>query len=373
MRIRIITRYILKEMAGPFFVGFILFTLIFLSDKMTELTDLIINCGVGIFTIIQLLVFIMPAFLAITMPMGVLIGVLVAFNRLNSDNEIIAMKISGVHIKTLILPVLAASLIGSIIMIGWNNYVLPWGNSSFKSLVYKITSERASIAIQQKVFVSDFDRFTFYVDEKDDKNAFKNVMVFTQETENDPSYFISAKTGSVHSDPKEKAVYLRLEDGTLHQANSKEKNLYSRIKFKSYDINLDLKNKLAGMVSNEKSAREMDLTELGSEIAKSFQKGINTNNLKVEYHKKIAIPFACTAFTIIGIALGISIRVKGRSLSFLISLGLILIYYFLLIAGEIAGSRGTLTPWFAMWLPNILTGISGVILLYLAVKEKVSL
>ena len=368
-----ITRYILKEMAGPFFVGFILFTLIFLSDKMTELTDLVINCGVGIFTTIQLLIYIMPAFLAITMPMGVLVGVMVAFNRLNSDNEIIAMKISGVHIRTLILPVLIASFVGSFIMIGWNNYVLPWGNSSFKNLVYKITSERASLAIQQKVFVSDFDKFVFYVDEKDDKNSFKNIMVFTQETENEPSYFISAKTGSVHSDPKEKAVYLRLEDGTLHQANSKEKNLYSRIKFASYDINLDLKNKLAGMVSNEKSAREMNLKELGGEITKSFQKGINTNNLKVEYHKKIAIPFACTAFTIIGIALGISIKIKGRSLSFLISLGLILVYYFLLIAGEIAGSGGFIRPWLAMWLPNMLTGAAGSILLYLAIREKVSI
>ncbi|OGF45610.1 MAG: LPS export ABC transporter permease LptF [Candidatus Firestonebacteria bacterium RIFOXYC2_FULL_39_67] len=373
MKIKIITKYILKEMVGPFFVGFILFTLIFLSDKMTELTDLVINCGVGIFTTLQLLIFIMPAFLAITMPMGVLVGVMVAFNRLNSDNEIIAMKISGIHIRTLIFPVLTASLIGSFIMIGWNNYVLPWGNSSFKNLVYKITSERASLAIQQKVFVSDFDKFVFYVDEKDDKNTFKNIIVFTQETENEPSYFISAKTGSIHSDPMEKAVYLRLEDGTFHQANPKERNLYSRIKFNSYDINLDLKNKLAGMVSNEKSAREMDLTELGSEITKSFQKGINTNNLKVEYHKKIAIPFACTAFTIIGIALGISIRVKGRSLSFLISLVLILFYYFLLIAGEITGSGGLLIPWLAMWLPNIITCIAGVILLYLSIREKISL
>ncbi|MFH1073939.1 MAG: LptF/LptG family permease, partial [Candidatus Firestonebacteria bacterium] len=138
-------------------------------------------------------------------------------------------------------------------------------------------------------------------------------------------------------------------------------------------INLDLKNKLAGKVSNEKSAREMDLKELGSEITTSFQKGINTNNLKVEYHKKVAIPFACTAFTVIGIALGISIRVKGRSLSFLISLGLILFYYFILIAGEIAGSGGFLVPWLAMWLPNIITGICGIILLYLSLREKVSI
>ena len=373
MKLRIITGYILKEMLGPFFLGFVLFTLIFLSDKMTELTDLVINCGVGVFTTLELLIYIMPAFLAITMPMGVLVGVMVAFNRLNSDNEIIAMKISGVNIRNLILPVLAASLLGSFIMIGWNNYVLPWGNSSFKNLVYKITSERASLAIQQKVFVTDFDKFIFYVDEKDDKNTFDNITVFARETGEEPSYFISAKHGSIHSDPSEKAVYLRLEDGTVHQANPKEKNFYSRIKFNSYDINIDLKNKLAGMITNEKSPREMGIKELGGEIARSFQKGINTNNLKVEYHKKISIPFACTAFTIMGIALGISIKVKGTSLSFLISLGLILVYYFLLVAGEIAGSGGYLTPWFAMWLPNIVTGVSGTILLYLAVREKVSI
>lgn len=370
---KILPRYILKEIAGPFLGGFILFTLIFLSDKMTMLADLVINCGIDFLTTLKLLIYIMPAFIAITMPMGVLVGVLAAFNRLNSDNEIISMKINGVSIRSIILPVLAASLLCSLFMIGWNNNVLPRGNTAFKNLVYKITSERASIAIQQKVFVTDFDKFTFYVNEKDGKSTFKDIMVFTRENETDPSYFISAVSGSVFSDPKEKAVYLRLENGTLHQVNPKDSKLYSRIQFRSYDINLDLKNRLSGMVSNEKSAREMNLKELGRTIRDSFKKGINTNNLKIEYHKKVAIPFACTAFAIIGIALGISIKTKGRSLNFIISLGLILFYYFFLIAGEIAGSEGFLIPWFAVWLPNIVTGAAGLFLLYFAAREKVTL
>lgn len=371
---KIISKYILKEMVGPFLVGFSLFTFIFLSDKMTELADLVINYGVDFLTTLKLFIFIMPAFLAITMPMGVLVGVMVAFNRLNSDNEIIAMKLSGLNIRSLITPVLISSLVVSILMVGWNNYVLTWGNTSFRNLVYTITRDHAAMVIQKKIFISDFDKFVFYVDEKDDQTGFlNNIMVFTQETETEPAYYISAGTGYVFSDPKEKTVYLRLDNGYLHQVNSKNKTVYSKIKFSNYNIILDLKNKLSGMISNEKSAREMDLKELGKEIKKTFALGINTNVLKVEWHKKLAIPFACMAFAIIGIALGISIRIKGTSLGFLLSLGLILVYYFLLLAGEIAGSKGTIAPWLSMWLPNIVTTIVGITIMYLAAKEKVSI
>ncbi len=371
---KILPKYILKEMIGPFLAGFLLFTFIFLSDKMTELADLIINYGVDFLTTIRLFIYLMPAFLAITMPMGVLVGVMVSFNRLNADNEIIAMKLSGLHIRSLIAPVLFASFTLSLLMVGWNNYVLPWGNTSFRNMVYTITRDHASMVIQKKIFISDFDKFVFYVEDKDDKTGFlKNIMVFTQETENEQAYYISAATGYVFPDPREKTVYLKLDNGYLHQVNSKNRTIYSKIKFSNYSIILDLKSRLTGMVSNEKSAREMNLKELGKEISKTFDKGINTNVLKVEYHKKMAIPFACLAFSIIGIALGISIKIKGHSLSFIISLGLILVYYFLLLGGEITGSNGTIAPWLSMWLPNIVTALIGLSIMYLAVKEKVSL
>ena len=355
-------------------IGFLLFTIIFLSDKMTELADLVINYGVDFFTTIRLFIYLMPAFLAITMPMGVLVGVMVSFNRLNSDNEIISMKLSGLNIRSVITPVLLASLILSVFMIGWNNYVLAWGNTSFRNLVYNITRDHASMVIQKKVFISDFDKFVFYVEEKDDKTGFLNhIMIISQATENSPAYYISAATGYVFPDPREKTVYLRLDNGYLHQIDPKNEAVYSKIKFSNYNIILDLKNKLSGMISNEKSAREMSLKELGNEITRTFDKGINTNVLKVEYHKKMAIPFACLSVTLLGIALGISIKIKGTSLSFIISLGLILIYYFLLLAGEITGSNGTIAPWLAMWLPNIVTAVVGLIIMYLAVKEKVAI
>jgi lipopolysaccharide export system permease protein len=372
---KIIHRYIIKEIIGPLFLGFFLFTFIFLIDKMTDLVDLILNKGVNLLTTIKLLIYIMPAFIAITVPMGLLMAVLIAFSRLNSDNEIIAMKTSGLNTKVIIIPVLLFSLILSIIMVMFNNYILPSSNMAFKNLYFNILKERASIGIQKKLFINEFNDFIFYIEEKDDKtDELRNITIYSLEKKDEPSYIILAKYGNILSDTKEKRVILKLKDGTLHQINNKNPLVYNKIKFNTYDLDLDLKNMLKeNSVENIKTAREMNFKELGEEIKRYFKNGINTNYLKIEYHKKIAIPFACLAFTLVGISIGTALKVKGSSISFLISIFIILIYYFLLIFGEILSEKGNLTPWLGMWLPNIIIGIIGIVSLYFTIKEKLKI
>ena len=369
---KIIHKYIIKETIGPLLLGFFMFTLIFLVDKMREMANMIVNKGVQIPDILKLLMYILPAYIAITIPMGMLLAVLIAFGRFNSDNEITAMKTNGVHVKTIIYPIFAFSLLLSILMVLFNNYILPRSNLAFKNLQYKILERRASIAIQEKTFITEFDGFVFYIDKKDDKtDTLTNVTAYVLERTDEPSYIVLAKSGNISSDPTERRVILKLEDGTIHQLFEKDHSIYNKINFSTYDLDLDV-NRAANSstMQNMKSAREMTFDELGKEITRYFQNGINTNYLLIEYHKKISIPFACLAFTFIGISFGIALRSKGKALGFMISLGIILIYYLLLVFGEVLGESGKLAPWLGMWFPNIIIGAAGLILLYLTVKEK---
>ncbi|MFH1824846.1 MAG: LPS export ABC transporter permease LptF [Candidatus Firestonebacteria bacterium] len=373
---KIIHKYIIKEILGPLFLGFFLFTFIFLIDKMAELVDLIINKGVSLTNTIKLLIYIMPAFIAITVPMGILIAVLIAFSRLNSDNEIMAMKTNGLNIKSIVMPVIIFGLILSIVMVTFNNYILPRSNMAFKNLYFNVLKERASIVLQEKLFIDEFNDFIFYIEEKENEtDKLKNITIYSSEKTNESPYIVVAKYGYLLSDPNEKRVILKLYDGTLHQINYHNPLVYNKIKFNTYDLDLDLKNVLRqhDVTENIKTAREMNFKELGEEIKKYFKNGINTNYLKIEYHKKIAIPFACFAFTFVGISIGTALRTKGKSMSFLISIFIILVYYFLLIFGEILAEKGKITPWLGMWLPNFVIGIIGIILLYFTTKEKINI
>lgn len=259
-------------------------------------------------------------------------------------------------------------------MVLFNNFILPRSNLAFKSLHYDIVSKKASVAIQEKIFINEFDGFIFYIDEKDNKtDKLKNITVYSLEKKNEPAYTILAEEGYIISDPLQKRVLLKLHNGTSHGRNQQNPGIYNKITFVDYALDLDINKAFSNPnIAVSKSPREMTFKELRNEIKKYFESKMSTNYLLTEYHKKISIPFACLAFTLIATAFGIILKVKGKLISFGLSIPIILIYYFLLVFGEIAAQRETLSPWFGMWLPNIIIGSIGLFLLYIAIKEKYS-
>src|SRR2546430_8956589 len=111
VRFLVLDRYIARELISPFAFGCVLFTFFLLIDRIYHLTDLVITKGVPFYLVVQLLVFMLPSFLAHTLPMALLVAVLLAGGRLAGDLEIVAFKSAGVSPLRLFRPVLVASLI----------------------------------------------------------------------------------------------------------------------------------------------------------------------------------------------------------------------------------------------------------------------
>ena len=370
-KMKIINRYIVKEITAPLLLGFLVFTLIFLIDKTRELSELIVRYGVGFLPAVQLFAYVLPAYIAITVPMGLLFAVLFAFSRFNSDNEITAMKTNGVHVNSIAMPVIVFGLCISLLMVLFNGTLLPRSNLAFKKLYFNIVEKRANVAIQEKVFINDFNGFIFYVDKKDEKTGvLRNILVYVLEKSSSPVYTITAPEGLLASDKDEKRLILKLKNGSIHQALGPGLSGYNLINFDSYDIDLDINSALAG-ASNAKGFREMTFSELSEAINRFKENDIKDVTPQIEYHKKISIPFACLALTLTGIALGISVRLKGMSWSMIMSLALIVVYYYFLITGDALAQKGTLSPIMGMWLPNIVIGTVGAVLLLLAMREKI--
>ena len=151
----------------------------------------------------------LPAYIAITVPMGLLFAVLFAFSRFNSDNEITAMKTNGVHVNSIAAPVLVFGLCVSLVMVLFNATLLPRSNLAFKQLYFNIVEKRANVAVQEKVFINDFNGFIFYVDKKDEKTGvLRNILVHVLEKNNSPVYTITAPEGMLASDKGQKRLIL---------------------------------------------------------------------------------------------------------------------------------------------------------------------
>jgi len=364
---KIISKYISKETLTTTIIGFFIFTFFLIMNSLFVLSDLFIKYGVNLIRIIKLLFLLLPSTVAITVPMAFLVGVLLTYSRLVQDNEYIAMQAGGISIKKITMPTINLSIIIMLIMILFNNYVLPKANLSYKKLYYDIVKKRASILIQEHMFINEFDNYIFYIGEKDNKNdLLKNIIVFvkSQTDEKDPPKVILAKTGEIISDEKSLRIALKLNDGIIQIASYLNPSKMNFAFFDTNYIDLDVKGVLRQNqnLAELKGTREMTAEELWAEIKKGEKSNQDKNWLYIEFNKKFSIPFATLAFAIIGIPLGLLTKKGGRISGISFSIVLIFIYYVLLSLGQNYGYDGKMNHFIAAWLPNFFMLFTGFIL-----------
>jgi LPS export ABC transporter permease LptF/LPS export ABC transporter permease LptG len=368
--VRILDRYIWKELFVPFALGLFVFTFLLLIDKIFDLADLILNKGVPVRLVALLLSYILPAFLVLTIPMGFLLAILVAFGRLSADMEIVALKASGVSPLRLLRPVLIVGLAAAAVTAYLMFEAVPRANYAFKSLIFEILRRQASVGIKERIFNDDFGNFVIYVEEiAPDGIGLRNVFV-SDERKRDESRVMTAREGRLISDEAQRRVTLRLLNGIVHETAPQALKTYRQTGFRSYDLTLPLDNPLAREAEAPKGDREMSVGELRDTIARTRAAGGSTNPYLVEIHKKYAIPSACLIFAVIGVPLGIRAHRAGRWAAFVAVLPIFLFYYIFLTLGETMADRNRVPAWLAMWGPNLLAAVIGLYLLVAAVRER---
>lgn len=384
---KIVDRYLLRELAVPFLLGIGIFTSILLIVRILKLVELVVNRGVPFLQMVRIFSYILPAFLEVTLPMALLLAILVAFGRLSSDSEIIALRASGFSLYRLLAPVAGFALAAAILTFFLSVYARPWGNGLLRTGLYDIVRARASAGIKPKVFNDDFAGLVLYVDEIEPPgNRLFGIVVSDQrgEERTEPSASprrgaagfdssaavntVYAHSGILYSHPDEDVLTLRLLDGGIFSVPRKGRG-FENTTFQQMDINLDLRFALAELQAREKDVSELRIAELRRAIAFKRAHGEPALAERVELHRKLAIPFACLVFAAIGVPLGIQPTRSVHSRSFSLSLVFIFLYYLLLTLGQNLGERGLLHPFMAVWIANVVLAIIAVYLLRRAARD----
>jgi lipopolysaccharide export system permease protein len=367
---RLISRYILKEIALPFFMILFVLTIVLLLGKVLQLMDLMINKGIRLIDIAQLILFLMPSFLMFTIPIALLIAILIGMGRLSGDNEITIMKMSGVSLYQLAVPVTLAALVAFFLTGITTVYLLPYGNVASKNLLFDMAKQKASIGIQEKVFIDDFRGILLYAEKIPIHGDYlEGVLVSDNRISKEPSTIIARKAYLI-SDPETQVITLRLEDGTTHAVDAGLKN-YRKMDFHFYDVRLDLAESLTDRKkSGAKLSTEMTLAELFTMLSRPGIKDETLREMEIELHKKLSVPLSCLLFAMIGLPLGIRAHRSIRSRGFAVGLAVVLIYYLLRISGEALVETGQLSMILGAWAPSGFFAVAGLLLLYLAAHEQ---
>jgi lipopolysaccharide export system permease protein len=358
-----IDRYIIKELVKVFTLSVVALTAILFLDKILFLTELIINKGVELTEVCLMMLYISPAFLALTIPMSVMVASVVAFSQLSAESELIAMRASGFSFLRLMRPVLIFSIAAYIATNFIMFYALPWGNQSFKQIIYDILQNRITFDIKANVFNKDFDNLVILIDGKKSDHHLKNIFI-ADSTQTETPKVILAEEGKIVSDSKTLRIKLNLTNGTIHEL-SEQRRHYQILKFDRYDLTLALPQSQDLQRKATKGNRELSFNELREKIKRLKAEGSKTNFEEVELSKKFSLPFTCLFFGFIGAPLGVKSSRSGKSGSFSISAVAILVYYVGLIATQNLGGMGKLPPLLSVWIPDI---IAMIIAYYLVSK-----
>lgn len=368
---KILDRYLWKELLTPLLIGIFVATFLLLIDQIHGLTDLIINKGVPVHLVLLLLTYLLPSILVLTIPIGLLFAILVAFGRLSTDMEVVALKAAGVGPMRLLRPVLVLAAGAAIVTALLLLEAMPRANYGFKSLIFRIVQTQAAVGLRERVFNDTFGNFVIYVDElAPDHVTLRNVFV-SDERKPEELRVITAAEGRLLTDAANRRVTLRLLRGTVHETTPVNLQKYRQVGFRLYDITLVLDNPLARQGDAPKGDREMTVAELRATADEAIRRGANANPFLVEIHKKYAIPAACLVFAVVGVPLGIRTHRGGRWAAFVMLLPIVLFYHVgLSVVGEPLADRGWLPPWLAMWGPNLVVGALGLHLLRRSVRQR---
>ena len=366
---RTLNRYIFNEIWPSFLASLFVSIFIVVATKMLSITELIVTQGVRASQIIGMITYLLPDIISFALPAATLIAVVVAFLRLSGDSEIIALKSSGVSLYQMLPPVVMVSFLGFLIAIMIGVIAVPWGNRSFKDLIFKIAESKADLGIKERIFCEPFENIIFYVNSfSTPERVMKDVFVVDRR-DKDITNTIVSKEARMFFYSEQKIITLRFKKGTIFMV---EKNLQSgrTIEFNSYDLNIGLKDIISALASREKAPKEMAVGELMAQVSTAPRGGTRYNEMMIELLEKCSIPFAVFFMGIIGVPLGAHMRAKGRTAGVGISLVVFIIYYMCLAGVRNICETGVISPIIGVWIPVMFLFVSCIYLLRRVANER---
>src|SRR5512139_522599 len=363
-RPRLIDSYIVREMLAPSAIGLLVFTFVLLIDQIPRLLAVLVARSADFGTILRVFLNLLPSILAVTIPMAFLLGVLLAFGRMASDSEIVALRAVGVSPLRLLAPVMMLATVMTAVTFYVNAVALPAANQAHRELVFSLLVSKARMDVKARTFTDDLlpGRMMLYVqDIEPDTGLWKNLLICDSSNPREPK-LILARTGELVVDRARQIVRVELGSGSQHVFHPANPREYDRMDIGTsmgWPLPVDEFFPDRRKLLLSKGDREMTLPELSARIAELRAAGMprqEWGRFSVEWHKKFAIPAACVVFGLLGLALSLGSKKEARSSAFALSIAVIFVYYVLIRLGEQAGDTGMMVPWLSMWGANLALG-----------------
>ena len=371
MKRRTLTGYLLSEILPPFLLGLLTFTFVLLIARILKLVELIVTRGIPLTQVGRLLVLILPTFLELTLPMAFLLAILLGLGRLSGDQELLALKSSGVSPVQILLPLIFVAASVAAITFLLTTWGRPAAQVALKDELYNIAKTRVGTVLREKVFNDDFPNILIYVEEIIPPGNVGQGILIIDKRETAKDNIIVGKVGLINTEEQTHTLSLRLFDGSIYERD-RTRSDFSQTNFNIYDFKLDLDEFIGPAKMKDAGPKEMSLNRLLKTIEEKQAAGINARPELMEFHQRIAFSFAPIVFCLLGVSLSLLPRTSRANRSWGVALCVVwlVVYYALLSLGKALGERGAFHPFIALWFPNIVVGVISLHLFHKALYES---
>jgi len=363
---KILDRYLIREILLPLFLALVVLTFVLEIPPILREAEALIAKGVAWSIVARILFTLLPQALCITIPMAVLLGILIGLGRQSADREFVAMQACGISPLRLLRPMALVAVVGTAATAYETIVALPNANQSFREITTNVVADRIENNVKRGVFFEDFPNHVIYVRDLPPGGGWRDVFL-ADSTRADQTTVYFAREGRIIVDRAARLVQVQLTDGTRHTTLKSRPEDYEGSEFESIVLTLNPDTVFPRPPS--KGPPEMTIAELRASIVSGAKNGDPGYYPRFMIQNKFSIPVACPVLALIGLALGLSNRKGGNLASFVLGFGVIFVYYVLLWTSRDLALAGRLPADWAPWIPNILLGAVGAVLMIWRVRS----
>lgn len=359
---RIINLYVGRQLIGTFLVTLAVLTFIFISGSFFKIGTYV-GKGVDITLLFQFLGYGMPKVLGMTIPLSLLASTILVFSRLSADNEITAMRASGISIWQIVVPGLLFSVICSAFCIYLQMELIPRCDENLYAMKKSGDQFNPEALLEAGRFIEvESMGMLIYIDSIDEEDGkLRNIDIYNKGEDGQFSSEVTAREGVIDHDKANKRIDLIFEDSSINYKHTDDKKI-DRIQTDQLTIPIPYADLLKGRKLFRKS-KQMSLTEIFELIAVYEDLDRSTTPLYLEVHKRLALALCPFAFLLLGIPFGISTSRSETSVGMVISIGLAMLFYVFIILADNLKNSPQYRPEILIWLPNIIYQACGLIAL----------
>lgn len=347
---KIIHRSILKELALTFILSLASLNFILMMEKLLRLSRFLSGVGTSIIDMVKIILYIQPQLFLLTIPMSLLLSTLLVYGRMNIDNELVILRISGMKFQGISMPVAVLGIVCFLLNIAVSFYICPQSSIKLRDEITNIIKVRTPLSIEEGRFNTSFKDILIYVKEKPSDNTVREIFIYDKRNKNEPKVLV-AKEGTI-SIQENFDINIFLKDGYINIA---KEDSTTELFFKKYNMIMRLE-------SDTPSRKKSELTphELMQKI-NSLDKR-RAAFLYLELHRRFSLPLLCIILVLFGPPLAMMAGKSGKLGGLTLGLAVFTIYYMLLVYGENLVRAGKASHYIGAWGPTVILGIIALLM-----------